>query len=79
MKYILQFIEAFYNRLNKPKGDGINEPIIKNVMRCGICESPADRWAYMFRCSKNPGHIADLNTGIFSNCDRHSYERYRNR
>lgn len=56
----------------------MSEVIIKNVMRCGICQSPADRiggpekvyghhnpnWYY--RCQANPNHIADPFVAIFS-------------
>lgn len=38
-----------------------------NALTCSICGSPADRMDYGFQCQKEPGHMADLLTGIFSN------------
>lgn len=43
-----------------------HEPIVKNAMRCGICQSPADRYDFGFQCQANPNHMGDLNVGIFS-------------
>ena len=34
--------------------------------RCGICQAPADRKPYGFQCRAVPGHVADLNVGIWS-------------
>jgi hypothetical protein len=41
-------------------------PIVENAVPCGLCQSGADRFKYMFICRSNPGHIGDLNVGIFS-------------
>lgn len=43
---------------------------VKNACRCGICGAGADRDHDMFICQKNPGHVADTMTGIFSNLSR---------
>lgn len=43
-----------------------DKPIVKNAIRCGICNAGADRWSWGFQCQAEPGHIADLITGIFS-------------
>jgi hypothetical protein len=63
-------IKRLYALINQPKGDGIDQPIIKNVRRCTICNSSADRYALHFQCTNVPGHFADLNTGIFAD---HTY------
>ncbi len=55
----------------KPDSNGL---ILKNVRRCGICQSSADRYSNRFECSKNPCHMADLYTGIFSDLT-HPFER----
>ena len=47
---------------SKERGDGM---ICKSAVTCGICQSPADRYAHMFQCSKHPGHVGDLVVGIF--------------
>jgi hypothetical protein len=44
--------------------------IAKNACSCRICGGPADRYSTMFRCRDHPGHVADLNTGIFSDCTK---------
>jgi hypothetical protein len=49
------------------RADGM---ITKNACQCGICQAPAHRYANMFQCSANGGHIGDLNVGIFSDCSR---------
>lgn len=49
---------------------GNDEPVVKNARLCTICQSLADRYANNFRCQKNPGHIADLLTGIFEDCTK---------
>lgn len=37
-------------------------------LSCGICQAPA-YWDGRFHvCGANPGHVADANTGIFSDC-----------
>ena len=38
----------------------------KNVMRCSICQAPADRYDYGYQCRAHPGHIGDPFVGIFS-------------
>ncbi len=43
-----------------------DEPIVTNVVRCGICGGPADRYPNRFECQTNTCHMADLNTGLFS-------------
>ena len=43
-----------------------NEPIVKNAVRCGICNASADRYSTYFQCSENPNHVGDLYVGIFS-------------
>lgn len=45
-----------------------DQPIVKKAVNCSICGSNADRWRGGFQCQSAPGHIADLNTGIFSDC-----------
>ena len=39
---------------------------VRNACECRICGAPADRHGSIFQCQKNPGHIADTMTGIFS-------------
>lgn len=34
--------------------------------QCSICGSLAEMHGGLFQCQKNPGHIADTMTGIFS-------------
>lgn len=63
-------IKRLNDLINQPKGDGINQPIIKNARRCTICNSSADRYAVHFQCTNIPGHFADLNTGIFEDHSR---------
>ena len=46
------------------------EPIVKNAVRCGICQSPADRYDNHFECQANPCHVGDLFVGIFSDLHR---------
>lgn len=43
-----------------------SEPIVKNAVRCGICNAPADRHEHCFVCQANPNHLGDMNVGIFS-------------
>lgn len=55
-----------------------DEKIYKNVMRCGLCQAPADRIGgppkvygkdypgWYFQCQSNSCHMADGFTGIFS-------------
>lgn len=43
-----------------------DEPIVRNAVTCGICQSPADRHANRFQCQANPNHWGDLSVGIFS-------------
>lgn len=43
-----------------------NEPIVRNAVTCSICGAPADRYAWGFQCQRHSGHVADFNTGIFS-------------
>lgn len=42
-----------------------SDVVVKNAVLCGICGSPADRYVNRFQCQEHPGHMADLNTGIF--------------
>lgn len=58
----------------------VEQPVVRNAVRCTICQSPADRyggaelvygnkpetWGREFVCQKNPNHRADCLTGIFS-------------
>lgn len=41
--------------------------ICKNAVQCSICGSSADRYTNLYQCQKNPSHLADTFTGIFSN------------
>ena len=50
----------------KNKKEYIDKPIVKNAVRCGICNSAADRYVNRFQCQSNPNHVGDLNVGIFS-------------
>ena len=43
-----------------------DQPIVKNAVRCSICQSPADRYANRFQCQSNPCHVGDLFVGIFA-------------
>lgn len=40
--------------------------VVKNACRCTLCGAPADRYPSFFQCQNEPGHVADLNTGIFT-------------
>ena len=55
-------------REKKIKVSAIDElqPIYRNARQCGICGAPADRYHTMYQCQANPGHMADINTGILS-------------
>lgn len=46
------------------------ELILRNALRCGICGESADRYSNRFGCQTNPGHMADLVTGLFSDLTR---------
>jgi hypothetical protein len=41
-------------------------PIVKNVCKCTLCGSLADRYSNRIECQTNSCHVADLLTGIFS-------------
>lgn len=41
---------------------------LRGSCQCTICGSPADCFGSIHQCRSNPGHIADCNTGIFSDC-----------
>ena len=43
-----------------------DQPITKRAVQCRICGAAADRYHNRFECQANPAHMADLNTGIFS-------------
>lgn len=47
-----------------------DQPVVKNARQCRICGAMADEYQHLFQCRKNPGHIADFKTGIFSDCSR---------
>lgn len=42
-----------------------DKPLVKNIKACSICQSPVDRFPFVFKC-RNPkcGAVGDLNTGI---------------
>lgn len=42
--------------------------IVRNAIQCRICGAEADRYEHMFQCQRHPGHVADLLTGLFSDC-----------
>ena len=44
--------------------------ITRNAVTCGICQEPAHRMQTHFQCSAVPGHVGDLNVGIFSDITR---------
>lgn len=46
--------------------DRLDGLIVRNAVTCGICQSPADRYNNRFQCQAHPGHVGDLNVGIFS-------------
>jgi hypothetical protein len=43
-----------------------DKPIVKNAVTCGVCQSPADRYKYLYVCQANPNHLGDLYVGIFT-------------
>lgn len=59
----LGVIETHYRAL------GFESLVLKNARQCTICGSGADmHHQNRFECQKNPNHMADLNTGIFTDC-----------
>lgn len=40
--------------------------VVKNAVRCQICQAPADRHPWGFQCQQNPNHVGDPVVGIFS-------------
>lgn len=40
--------------------------VVANACRCQICGASADRYEWYFECTANSWHMADLNTGIFT-------------
>lgn len=55
------------NAIGEAEVQESDEPIIKNAVRCGICQAAADRYENRFQCQTNPSHVGDLNVGIFTN------------
>ena len=47
---------------------GYPPPVVRNAVRCTICQVSADRYANWYQCSLNPAHMGDLFVGIFSDC-----------
>jgi len=41
--------------------------VVDNAVQCSICKAPTYIMDNRFQCTENAGHVADLNTGIFSN------------
>lgn len=46
------------------------EPIVKNAVRCTICQSSADRYINHYKCTNSDcGAWGDLYVGIFTRLD----------
>jgi hypothetical protein len=54
--------------LERAKREALERETQTPSLSCGICQAPA-YWDGRFHvCGANPGHVADANTGIFSDC-----------
>lgn len=54
------------DRFTPTDAEKANGMITKSARQCRICWSNADRYDNRFECQANPCHVADLNTGIFT-------------
>ena len=49
----------------------LDDQVVKNAIRCSICNSLADKMHGYYQCQQNPGHLGDLFVGIFSDLNRY--------
>lgn len=44
--------------------------IVKNAVRCSICNSPADRHGNIYVCQNKTAHMGDIFSGLFTDLSR---------